>query len=246
VVNDVEAGRIWVAGFTQQNPWGQRKANGDFAAPPSQYFGSPESNIRIRMYDHGVKHDWDVPSLRVEAQIRKRYANDHFIRLARRCKEQANTEPLFITAEERTVKDALAQHADIRDTSRWEGRQRPTKWRQSAPVADWWDEMLQHKGDPAKLSHRPDVSFNRARVSCQTQYGRKLTKGWLFEQVKGRIKLMDALFIHYLECASHLQQSDLLELLALCETEAEREEMRKLFHLSIEQAENWEDFQLES
>ena len=144
------------------------------------------------------------------------------------------------------MKDALAQHADIRDTSRWEGRTRPTKWRQSAPVADWWDEMLQHQGDPAKLSHRPEVSFTRARISCEGQYGRKLSKGWLLEVIKGPVPLQDALLIFFLECCAHLQQSDLLELLALCDTEQEKELMRKLFHRAIEQAEDWEDFQVQN
>lgn len=246
LVNLVEAGKIWVAGFSQQNPWGQRKADGSFTEPPSQYFGSPSSDIRVRIYDHGAKHGWLEPSLRVEVQIRKQYATDHFHRLARRCQEQRDNPPLLINAEEITVKDALAQHADIRDTSRWAGRERPKKWRQAAPVADWWEEMLQHRGDPAKLSHRPEVSFARARAACHLQYGRKLAKGWMAEGLTREVSISDLMIRFFLECCGHLQQTDLLELLAYCKDEEQREWFRKAFHTFVDGAEDPEAFAVEN
>lgn len=239
IVRDVEAGRLWAAGFSQQNPWGQRKGDGSFASPPTQYFGSPQSNIRLRIYDHGHKHQWGQPSLRVEAQIRKRYANDHTIRLFGRCQLERETPPLLVTAEERTVKDVLAQHADFRDTTRWEGRQRPTKWRQSAPKSPWWDEILQHRGDPAQLSHKPAVTLERAEAACKLQYGRKLSKGWLVQMVKGKANWKLVLFRFFLECGEQLKPDDLLELLAYCKDEEEKQEMRQLFHQLTDDAERW-------
>lgn len=239
VVEEVEAGRLWATGFSQQNPWGQRKADGSFVSSPTQYFGSPASSIRLRIYDHGAVHSWAIPSLRVEVQIRKRYATDHFNRLAARCIAERETPPLLVTAEELSVKDALVQHADFRDTSRWEGRQRPTKWRQTAPKSPWWDEILQHRGDPAQLSHKPAVTLERAEAACKIQYGRKLSMGWLVQMVKARSSWKLVMFRFLLECGEHLKPDDLLELLAYCEGEEEKTEMRQLFHRLSDDAEAW-------
>ena len=239
IVRDVEEGRLWAAGFSQQNPWGQRKSDGSFVSPPTQYFGSPQSNIRLRVYDHGAAHGWSLPSLRVEAQIRKRYANDHTLRLARRCLEERETPPLLVTAEERTVKDALAQHADFRDTSRWAGREKPTKWRQTAPKSPWWDEILQHRGSPTQLSHKPAVTLERAAAACRLQYGRKLSKYWLVTIGKFGFSWNMGLLMFMLECAEHLKPEDLLELLSYCETEEQKERMRKEFHYLTEKSDEW-------
>ena len=244
VVEEVEAGRLWATGFSQQNPWGHRKADGSFTSPPTQYFGSPSSSIRLRVYDHGAAHSWGIPSLRVEVQIRKRYATDHFNRLAARCIAERETPPLLVTAEETSVKDALVQHADFRDTSRWEGRQRPTKWRQTAPKSPWWDEMLQHRGDPAALSHKPKVTLDRARVACINQYGRKLAMNFLFEIVCGKENGAHAQKMFFLDCCGQLRPEDLLELLALVPEES-KDAMRRLFHHAVDQAEDWGEFEVE-
>lgn len=241
VVADVQAGKLWAAGFSQQNPYGRTKADGSWVEPPTQYFGSPESNIRLRIYDHGVKPGWEEESLRVEVQIRKRYADDHFRRMAARCMEQRESGPLLVNAEERSVKDALVQHADFRDTTKWAGRPRPAKWRQSAPKPDWWKEVLDHRADPAQLSHRPEVSLKRTRAAGNQQYGRKFAMDDIYDMAVTGADIKQVLFMKYLETCSYLRQEDLLTLLKIVPEEF-HERLRKLFHLSIEQAESWEDF----
>ncbi len=241
VVADVQAGKLWAAGFSQQNPHGRTKADGSWVSPPTQYFGSPESNIRLRIYDHGVQPGWTEPSLRIEGQIRKRYADDHFRRMAARCMEQRETGPLLVDAEERSVKDALVQHADFRDTSKWAGRVRPTKWRQSAPQPKWWKEILDHRADPAQLSHRPEVSLKRTRAACNQQYGRKLAMDDIYDMAVSNAPLQQVLFMKYLETCSFLRQEDLLTLLKEI-PEEHHERLRKIFHMSFEQAEDWADF----
>lgn len=241
IVHEVQRGRLWIAGFSQQNPYGQTRADGSWVQPPTQYFGSPESNVRIRTYDHGAKHGWDIPSLRVEAQIRKRYADDHFRRMGARCAEQRELPPLLITAEEVSVKDALEQHADWRVTSKWEGKVRPTKWRQTAPKAEWWKEILQHRGDPAQLSHRPQVTLERASAACHQQYGRKTSMLDIYRFVAGTGSLYEVLFMDFLERCAFLKPEDLLELLKLV-PEEKHNELRRVFHLAVEQSEDWEEF----
>ena len=181
IIEEVAAGRLWAARFTSQQPWERRDISGQLKESPTQYFGSTQSDIRLRLYDHGVKHDWRVPSLRVEAQLRGQPADLHFARLGRRCYEERDAEPLLVCMEETTVKDALVQHADLRDTSKWEGRPKPRNWRRDAPKPAWWDEMLKHKADPLQVSHKADLDWDKTVDAMVQQYGRKF---WLWHARK--------------------------------------------------------------
>ena len=155
-------------------PWEKRDKDGLLLEPPTQYFGSPQSNVRLRIYDHGAKHDWQIPSLRVEAQLRKDVADQHFRRLHTRCSTEVDADPLFVCQEEETVKDTLKQHAVLKDTSKWEGRKKPRKWAQEAPEAPWWEEMLSHTADPLTLTHRAELDWDKTIDALMEQYGRKL------------------------------------------------------------------------
>ena len=208
VINDVNSGNLWPARFAQQQQWEKRDKDGLLVEPPTQYFGSTQSNVRLRIYDHGAKHDWQVPSLRVEAQLRKEVADQHFRRLAERCYSERSADPLFVAQEERTVKDALAQHADLRDTSKWAGRSKPRKWAQSAPKPSWWEEMLQHSGEPLSVSQRAELDWDKTIDALVEQYGRKLFLWSTREaacQGKTSAEVMDDL---RLRCASKLKKGD--------------------------------------
>ena len=174
VIEEVAAGRLWAARFQSQMPWEKRDKDGLLLEPPTQYFGSPQSNVRLRIYDHGAKHDWQVPSLRVEAQLRKEVADRHFRRLHTRCSTEVDADPLFVCQEEESVKDALKQHAVLKDTSKWEGRRKPRRWAQEAPEAAWWTEMLDHKADPLTLTHKAELDWDKTMAALMKQYGRKL------------------------------------------------------------------------
>lgn len=226
IVDDVEAGRLWVTKFSTSQPWIQRDSNGLIKNQPTQYFGSPQSRVRLRIYDHGAKHGWQAPSLRVEAQLRKELADQHFRRLAGRCYDERHVEPIFVAQEERTVKDALDQHADFRDTSAWEGRPKPRKWAQTAERPAWWDEMLSHKADPLDLQYKVDTELTRAVEVMVEQYGRKLflftyrealSKGKSSEQVLHELMI---------SCAGKLKKGDDDLLASLCPPGTKREARR--------------------
>jgi len=213
IIDDVAAGRMWPARFATQQAWERRDKDGLLIEPPTQYFGSPQSNVRLRIYDHGAKHDWAVPSLRVEAQLRKEVADQHFKRLYKRCTEEADVDPLLVSQESRTVKDALKQHAPFKDTSKWEGRPKPRRWAQSASEPAWWEEMLQHEAEPLTLTHRAELDWDKTIVALKEQYGRKL---WLFvwgEWLKSDSDPDDVLFRLLVECGGKLKKDD-AELLA--------------------------------
>lgn len=229
VCADVRDGNLWAARYGTQNAYGSLNQNGEWRSPPTQYFGSRDSNIRLRIYDHGAKQGWNRPSLRVECQLRKQAADDHFRRLTERCKAERDTPPILIAEEMRTVKDALAQHADLRDTSKWAGRPRPRKWRQEAPVPGWWERMLEHKHDPLALTHKQQVEWERSRqVGCE-QYGRKMALSVLHRSLMGDGELTYETAVLFAEMCSQLKAEDLKEVLGNL-PESKHKAARKAFN----------------
>ena len=208
VIEEVAAGRLWAARFQSQMSWEKRDSEGGLIEPPTQYFGSPQSNVRLRIYDHGAKHGWQTPSLRVEAQLRKDVADQHFRRLHTRCQSEWDVDPLFVCQEEETVKDTLKQHATLKDTSMWEGRRKPRRWAQTAPEPAWWGEMLDHKADPLTLTHRAELDWDKTMKAMIEQYGRKLFL-WATREALERnmtsAEVMDELRIN---CAQKLKKGD--------------------------------------
>lgn len=208
IVKGVKSGELWAKGFSSEDSHARRDKNGLLIEPPTQYFGSTQSNIRLRIYDHGAKHDWQVPSLRVEAQLRKELADQHFRRLAERCYSEADADPLFVCQEEQTVKDALVQHADLRDTTEWQGRRKPRNWASKAPKAAWWDEMLQHKGDPLTVAQKAELDWDKTMEALKDQYGRKL---WLWSRREAASKgktTAEVLEAFVTSCGTKLKKGD--------------------------------------
>jgi hypothetical protein len=208
VIEEVAAGRLWAARFQSQMAWEKRDKDGGLLEPPTQYFGSPQSNVRLRIYDHGAKHDWQIPSLRVEAQLRKDVADQHFRRLHNRCSTEADVDPLFVCKEEETVKDTLKQHAVLKDTSKWEGRRKPRRWAQEAPEPAWWGEMLDHKADPLTLTHRAELDWDKTMAALMKQYGRKLFLWSSREAMVRGISSAELMDEFRLNCAKELKKGD--------------------------------------
>lgn len=208
IIDQVAAGNLWAARIASQQSWERRDKEGLIIEPPTQYFGSPQSNVRVRIYDHGAKHDWRVPSLRVETQLRKDTANQHFSRLASRCLSEADADPLFVRQEELTVKDALMQHADLKDTSMWAGRRKPRNWAQEAPRPSWYAEMLEHTADPLQIAHKAELDWEKTIDAMVEQYGRKLflwSSKKALEENRTSADVMDELRTR---CATKLKKGD--------------------------------------
>ena len=75
---------------------------------------------------------------------------------------------IFLVQEETTVKDALMQHADLKDTSMWAGRSKPRNWASQAPRPDWYAEMLSHTADPLQGLRDHIVGGDRPRLISST------------------------------------------------------------------------------
>ena len=208
VIEHVAAGKLWAARIASQQSWERRDKDGLIIEPPTQYFGSPQSNVRVRIYDHGAKHDWQVPSLRVETQLRKDTANQHFSRLGDRCLSESSEDPLFVSQEERTVKDALMQHADLKDTSAWAGRPKPRNWASEAPRPDWYAEMLSHTADPLAIAHKAELGWDKTVQAMIEQYGRKYLLEVLRISFNSELTEQEVANAFLLLCANKLKKGD--------------------------------------
>lgn len=172
-VDLVSQGVVWPVRYGVGNPWTKRNLHGDHVEPPTQYFGAKDSMVLARVYDHGAKWKWPVPSMRFEVQFRKTWADDHFRRLETQCGIAWKSDTGVEEVEQDLVKKALRQHLDLRDTSKWAGKKKPKNWAQSAPKLDWYDRLLNTTDDPLKASYKPATDVHRAREVMCGQYGPK-------------------------------------------------------------------------
>jgi len=208
LIDEIADGRIWLPRFAESRVHEKRDRNGERLDSPTQYIGSTKSTVMLRCYDHGHRKKWDVPSLRIEAQLRKDVADQHFRRLAERCYTEQDADPLFVGQEMRTVKDALAQHADFRDTSLWAGRPKPRKWAQTAPPAPFWTEMLSHEPEPLTIGQKAELDWDQTMDALDAQYGRKFAL-WVAREcyAKGK-ESPEVLHDFLIRCAGNLKRGD--------------------------------------
>lgn len=206
-VDDVSDGNLWVKGFSVGRPWGFRTLTGAWREPPTQYFGSPQSEVQARVYDHGVEHGWEQASMRIELQFRKRWADDHFRRLADRCRLERGKDPLLIRQEELTVKQALGQHFDLRDTSAVDRTQSPSKWLRKAPQVDWYQDLIKAPAATIEKSYKPTSDLWRSREAGCAQYGPKQLLTVVAQAIALGGELDTSMYLLMAEMAVHLNDS---------------------------------------
>ena len=213
LVDAVTAGDIWAKGYGVHEQVAPRNLHGALKGGATQYFGARQANSRIRVYDKAAESGWETPALRVEAQLRHELANQHFKRLYRRCNEQIDNAPLLTNAEDTTVKEALSQHADLRDTSKWRGKRKPKNWAQEAPKLRWWDDALEGAYSPISVSYRAQEDLEKSVEHCAHQYGRKLFKAALLRAHQTGMQPMLVFAEFFGRCGAYLKEEDLADLL---------------------------------
>lgn len=228
-VRHAEEKSIWPVRFGQGQPYGKKNMHNEWVSPPSYYFGAKGSAVMARVYDHGAKWQWPVPSLRIELQLRKQWANDHYDRLRRTADHELSSEAGDLRAEELCVKSALKQHLRLKDTSKWTGKRLPKNWASQAPDLSWYDEMLGSTYDTLKATHRPSATWERAQQLAVEQYGRKCAKQMLLDCATTGTKFTEQAAMFAARMAATMQPEDLLELKEVIPPE-QWETLRSNFH----------------
>lgn len=238
IIRKVEAGELWPKGFGRGMTYATRDLHGNICEAPTQYFGGRESDVRARIYDKGAERGWPVPAVRFELQLRGEPAEAHFRRLVDRTRIHPGDHFGVMTQEDRTVKDALGQHLDLRDTSRWAGEAKPKNWARSAPVPDWWQAMLD--GPPAELriGRKAPPDLKRSWDTCLDQYGRKLALEVLRRCAQDGELPEDVLEDFFLQALARTKREDLAVLADAC-PDVPREEVRRVLDDWQEQAALW-------
>ena len=216
IVRQVEAGDLWAAGYNSAEHRGPRNRDRDLLSGATQYFGGKESRVRARLYDKAAEAGWDTPALRAEVQFRREPADQHFRRLAQRCLSEDGLEPLFLSAEQETVKAALSQHLDLRDTSKWAGKRKPKNWAQEAPKARWWTDALGEAHDPLAIDYKAAATLDKSIEQMAAQYGRKFVM-WVIKESNRRDLQPSMVVLDFLgRCGSRLKDEDYGEVMKLC------------------------------
>lgn len=235
---------LWAVRYGQGMAYGRQNLHNDWIIPPSYYFGARGSNAMARVYDHGAKWRWPVPSLRFELELRKQWANDHFSRLQRTANQELENEAGDLYAEEISVKSALKQHLRLKDTSKWVGKRLPKNWAQTAPDLDWYEELLDKTHDTLKATHKPVATWERAQELAIEQYGRKCAKQMIVDCAKRGMPFHEVASIFAARMAATMQPEDLLDLKEVI-PEEQWETLRNNFHdLTGEIAEMVDELQL--
>jgi len=221
---------IWAVRYGQGMAYGRKNLHNEWLQQPSYYFGARGSNAMARVYDHGVKWRWPMPTLRFELELRKQWANDHFSRLQRTAGHELTTDGGDLYAEEMSVKSALKQHLKLKDTSKWVGKRLPKNWAQTAPDLGWYDELLDKTHDPLKATHRAAATWERAQELAIEQYGRKCAKQMLLDCWQQGSHFTDQAVLFAARMAATMQPEDLLELKEVIPQE-EWEALRHKFHV---------------
>lgn len=172
-LDEVSAGNIWAKGFSSGQPYARYDRSGKHLIAPTWYFGAPDSPTRVRIYDHGVKHQWSVPTMRIETQQRKRNADDTFRSLVKSAIKEVDNEPLLLVGEANLVKAVSREKADLRDTTGIDREKMGSKWLRKAPRLSWYAELVDAPGAPVERRARPVPTLGQSVSAGVAQYGGK-------------------------------------------------------------------------
>ena len=170
-VDACQNGDIWAKGFSTGQPFTQLDRAGKHRIAPTWYFGTPDSPTRARIYDHGVKHDWSVESLRLEVQQRKRNADDTFRALYQQTKSEKEDCPLLLEKEANLVKAVSREKLDLRNTAGVDREKLGGKWLRKSPRVGWYAQLVDAPGAPVERRARPVPTLHQTLDASIEQYG---------------------------------------------------------------------------
>ena len=170
-VDEASSGNVWAKGFATGQPFMQVDRSGNHRIPPTWYFGATDSPTRARIYDHGAKHNWDVPTIRFETQQRKRNADDTFRFLVKQQEKELDNAPLLLAVEANVCKLVSKEKLDLRDTTGIDREALGGKWLRKAPRLSWYADLIDAPGEPVERRARPVPTLEQSMRAMADQYG---------------------------------------------------------------------------
>lgn len=173
-LDQCQAGKIWAKGYSTGRPNVQLDRAGNYKKPPTWYFGATDSPTIGRVYDHGAKWGWDIPTLRFEVQQRKQNANDTFRSLVKTVSKEDENLPLLLEGEASLCKAVCREKLDLRDTTGVDREALGGKWLRKAPRLGWYAELVDAPGAPVERQARPVPTLAQSNRAMVDQYGGKV------------------------------------------------------------------------
>jgi hypothetical protein len=129
---------------------------------------------------------------------------------------------------------------DFRDTSRWEGRRKPKNWARTAPVPDWWREVIGPAPVPLAVEYRPPGDLEASLQAMKDQYGRKLGLWFFLEGLKGSQALPVVAADLMLQVMALPDEGD-WKILQQLHPKADPAQLREWFCTNLARAQAWAD-----
>lgn len=210
IVTDVREKNLWVKGYRGWEARGLENINGQATNGLSACFGAPSSDRGATSYNKAAEQGWTTPARRDEVRLRGEWAELHGVALATAIAGAA-TENEAIEAYQRETSAVIAQHMQYLDL-KGQPIPRPKNWARTAKKPKWWDETLEQKHEPLKLSRKPEADCEARFRHMKMQWSRTFAQVVANRVATERAPNADqALYDVAMELFSHAKHEDVLE-----------------------------------
>lgn len=167
IVADIEQRVLWIKGYQGWRPEGLRDIDGNHVNGLSAHFGAVTSDRQATSYNKAAEQGWETPARRDETRLRGQWAEEHCDAIATAVAGAAS-ENEAIEAYQSATSCAIAQHMQYLDIT-GTPIPKPKNWARGRKAPKWWNETLETKHEPLKLSRRPqaDVFERIAHMKMQ-------------------------------------------------------------------------------
>ena len=170
VYRAVDAGLIWVGGYSSWDPMGGMDYNRDAPDGRSIYWGKPRSARRFVTYDKAKDSGWKTPAIRDEVRLYREWAKAYGEQLVRDLRKARTSAEMEAQVQE-LVATALNKHGQYW-TLNGADPQADKNWKRKAEPADWFTRRVGTKCKNVSRQPRPVRDLESVTAYGVKQYGR--------------------------------------------------------------------------
>ena len=207
ICDAVRLGNLWIKGYKQWEPRGQKDKDGKPTSGLSAYFGSPASARQAKSYNKAIEQGWETEARRDEQMLRGKWAEEHTSIIIRGI-AGASSENEAISAYTKSVSSVIAQHMQYLDLS-GQPKPLPKDWARSAKVPKWWNETLEQDFQPVTITRKVTDDLDEKMIHCRKQYAR-IIAAYMAKRVRdGRSEsFLQSTIDTSMEFLAHLKEED--------------------------------------
>ena len=170
VYDAVDAGEIWVGGYSSWDPMGGMDFHRKAPDGRSIYWGKPRAARRFVTYDKGKDARWKTPAIRDEVRLYREWARAYGEELVRSLRAARTSAEMEAQVQE-LVASALTKHGQYW-TLNGADPQGDKNWKRKAEPADWFAKRIGSKCKNVSRKPRPIRDLESVTAYGVQQYGR--------------------------------------------------------------------------